>query len=234
MFRMSSSFFDAMFSRERFLFTGGNSTRWNSYVPIKLNILFWMISLDCIPTKEDFGSRELFLILCFVHRVPETAEHVFAGCKGIDGIWPLIAKWWTFWLLILAWWICSLSGRRNILFSTATWKYFDVVIITNFWEIWNFRNAQIFGTVKPRKTCIFDDIIEGSGWGGSVGAVTTIGDGAVAEAGDGGEDGSWRGKLSWEGMACGDGVHKSQGWVAMVEDVDCIVGGMEFGGGTGE
>ena len=43
------------------------------------------------------GSRGIVMesTLCPMYvEAPETVHHVFAGCKEIDGIWPLIARRW--------------------------------------------------------------------------------------------------------------------------------------------
>ena len=147
---------------ERSLFTGGSSTRWNNFVPIKLNILIWRISLARVPTRVNLGSRGMVMesTLCpMCVEAPETVQHVFAGCKEIDGIWPLIARWWD--VVITS--SCSVDSlirwADNISFSAMRRKCFDAVIITAFWVLWNFRNANIFGTVKPKSSAIFDDIV---------------------------------------------------------------------------
>ena len=85
------------FLDEYFLFTGENSTRWNNYVPIKLNILLWRISLTRIPTRENLGGKGIIIdsSLCpTCLEVPETVGHVFAGCKEVVDIWDLISRWW--------------------------------------------------------------------------------------------------------------------------------------------
>lgn len=41
-------------------------------------------------------------------------------------------------------------------------KALDAVILTTFWCLWNFRNSIVFGTANPRKSILFDDIIDRS------------------------------------------------------------------------
>nr|GFA56618.1 RNA-directed DNA polymerase, eukaryota [Tanacetum cinerariifolium] len=52
----------------RSLFSGGNSTRWNNFVPIKLNILIWRIGLARILTSDNLVSRGIVLdsSLCLI------------------------------------------------------------------------------------------------------------------------------------------------------------------------
>ncbi|GKE11595.1 hypothetical protein Tco_1415146 [Tanacetum coccineum] len=45
----------------RSLFSGGISSRWNNFVPIKLNILLWRIALARIPTRDNLVSCEIIL-----------------------------------------------------------------------------------------------------------------------------------------------------------------------------
>ncbi|PWA71851.1 RNA-directed DNA polymerase, eukaryota [Artemisia annua] len=75
----------------RLLFSGGCSTRWNNFVPIKLNILLWRIALARIPSRDNLVSRGIVLdsTLC------PTVEHVFADCVELRGIWSNISRWWN-------------------------------------------------------------------------------------------------------------------------------------------
>ena len=90
--------------------------------------------------------------------VPKSVDHVFTGCKDIVDIWLLIARWWD----VVAPYTCSVDSMinwaNNTPLSATSRKCFDVVIITSFGVLWNFRNAQIFGSVKPNKSGIFDEI----------------------------------------------------------------------------
>ena len=115
-----------------------------------------------VPTRVNLDSRGIVMesMLCpMCLEAPETVQHVFAGCKEIDGIWPLIARWWD--VVIPS--SCSVDSlirwADNISLSHMRRKCFGAVIITAFWVLWNSRNANIFGTVKPKSSAIFDDII---------------------------------------------------------------------------
>ena len=73
--------------------------------------------------------------------------------------WTLIARWWDVVIpsscsvdLLIRW-------ADNISFSAMRRKCFDAVIITAFCVLWNFRNANIFGTVKPKSSTIFNEIV---------------------------------------------------------------------------
>ena len=114
-----------------------------------------------VPIRVNLGSRGIVMesTLCpMCLEAPETVQHVFAGCKEIDGIWPLIARWWD-----VETPSCSVDSlirwEDNISFSAMRRKCFDVVIITAFWVLRNFCNGNIFGTVKSKSSAIFDDIV---------------------------------------------------------------------------
>ncbi|PWA74117.1 RNA-directed DNA polymerase, eukaryota [Artemisia annua] len=82
----------------RLLFSGGCSTRWNNFVPIKLNILLWRIALARIPSRDNLVSHGIVLdsTLCPVCSTSlETVEHVFADCVELRGIWSNISRWWN-------------------------------------------------------------------------------------------------------------------------------------------
>jgi len=104
---------------------------------------------------------ELLWSLLFVQCVwkLQSCTTRFVGYKEIEGIWPLIARWWD--VVIPS--SCSVDSlirwADNISFSAMRRKCFDAVIITAFWVLWNFRNANIFGTVKPKSSAIFYDIV---------------------------------------------------------------------------
>nr|GEY27156.1 RNA-directed DNA polymerase, eukaryota [Tanacetum cinerariifolium] len=94
-------FFASYFLDDRLLFSGGNSTRWNNFVPIKLNILLWRMSLARIHTRDNLLSREIVLdsSLCLVYctslETLETVEHVFVDWVKLHGIWSNISRWWN-------------------------------------------------------------------------------------------------------------------------------------------
>ncbi|XP_023765317.1 uncharacterized protein LOC111913837 [Lactuca sativa] len=78
------------------LYSGGGETRWNNWVPIKINILLWRIQLLSIPTRERLSHRGIMLdsILCPIcSRSVESVDHLFTECIELMEIWPCIAIW---------------------------------------------------------------------------------------------------------------------------------------------
>lgn len=144
------------------LISGGPETRWNNWIPIKINILIWRIRLLSIPTRDLLSHRGIMVDritypICS-HNV-ETIDHISAGCAPLIVLWSRIAVWWGLHvptqffvesLILCSDFIYLRPGQR---------KAFDGVILTCFWCIWNFRNSSIFGEDTPRKSLIFDDVV---------------------------------------------------------------------------
>lgn len=69
-----------------FLLAGGMETRWNNYVPIKLNILIWRLTLQSAPTRGRLSYRgiEVDSIMCLIcYIVVETVDHLFVGFNEV-------------------------------------------------------------------------------------------------------------------------------------------------------
>ena len=76
--------------------TDGVKTRWNNFVPKKLNILMWRIAKNRIPTRMNLHDRgiELDSLLCpGCKTIGESAAHLFASCTELLPLWVRIASW---------------------------------------------------------------------------------------------------------------------------------------------
>lgn len=65
--------------------SGDMGTRWNNWVPIKINILIWRIQLFSIPTRERFSVRGVMVpsIMCPICMVAvETIDHILQGAMS--------------------------------------------------------------------------------------------------------------------------------------------------------
>lgn len=97
---MSNVFFVALAHSlldNRSLLVDDMEIRWNNWVPIKLNVFIWRLSLQSIPTRErlSYGGIEVEFILCPIcHNGVETIEHLFCGFSDLHDIWTCIAIWW--------------------------------------------------------------------------------------------------------------------------------------------
>ncbi|GKC31545.1 RNA-directed DNA polymerase, eukaryota, reverse transcriptase zinc-binding domain protein [Tanacetum coccineum] len=72
------------------------ATRWNRLVPAKVNVFFWRLNLNMIPTKVNLDRRciDIGLVLCPVcDRDVETYNHLFFSCEMVVDLWVLVARW---------------------------------------------------------------------------------------------------------------------------------------------
>ena len=67
-----------------------SATRWNSLVPIKVNIFTWWLTLNKIPTRDNLDKRgiDIHSLLCPVCDLEiETVGHLFFSCQMARDIW---------------------------------------------------------------------------------------------------------------------------------------------------
>ena len=77
--------------------SGDSGTRWNNWVPIKLNILVWRIRLSSILTRGRLSNRGILVpsIICPICMITgETIDHILFGCRDLRDIWGRVAIWW--------------------------------------------------------------------------------------------------------------------------------------------
>ena len=147
----------------RFLFGGGPVTRWNSWIPIKLNVMLWRVCNGILPTRERLSLRGIMVdsILCPVCSVAvESIDHLFVGCSNLVELWARVAIWWGLDTPNVVSVTSLLDWADSLRIKSSQKKVFDAVIVTSLWVLWNFRNNLIFGTSPPKKTSIFDEIVD--------------------------------------------------------------------------
>ncbi|KAL4563807.1 hypothetical protein LXL04_027853 [Taraxacum kok-saghyz] len=136
-------------------------TRWNAFVPLKLNILLWRIAKDRIPTRLNLCDRgiDLDMLLCpGCSTIGESANHLFAMCPEVVLIWHRIAMWWGV-TVPMHMSISALIGWVDeVALSLYSKQSFDTVIIVTVWMICCFRNKLLFSAPKLRKEDLFDEI----------------------------------------------------------------------------
>nr|GEY62656.1 RNA-directed DNA polymerase, eukaryota, reverse transcriptase zinc-binding domain protein [Tanacetum cinerariifolium] len=65
------------------LVVDSNATRWNHYIPIKVNVFLWRLVLNKLPTRVNLDRKGIDVdsVLCPICCVDvETANHVFFSC----------------------------------------------------------------------------------------------------------------------------------------------------------
>ncbi|KAK9065169.1 hypothetical protein SSX86_016552 [Deinandra increscens subsp. villosa] len=72
------------------------STRWNKWIPKKINICIWRLLLNRLPVRsnlieKDIPIRDLGCVLCDSNF--ETSLHVFSRCPVFNALWRDIKNW---------------------------------------------------------------------------------------------------------------------------------------------
>lgn len=61
----------------------GIATRWNRFIPIKINVFIWHVLLDCIPTRCNLDERGIdldFVLYPVLRKDMEDVSHFFFKC----------------------------------------------------------------------------------------------------------------------------------------------------------
>ena len=73
-------------------------TRWNKFVPIKVNIHTWKIMTNSLPTRFNISRRGICIdsIICAnCNKGVETSSHLFFSCDMAREVNNLITRWWN-------------------------------------------------------------------------------------------------------------------------------------------
>ncbi|GJV15281.1 F-box domain containing protein [Tanacetum coccineum] len=140
-------------------------TRWVKLIPIKINILAWKISLDCLPTRFILSSRglEIDSLLCPVcNASAETSSHSFFACSLARNIMRNICYWWELDVVSLNSYSDWIIWLNSIRLNKYKKEILEGICLVSWWFIWYFRNQIIFGKVLPKKDLLFDNIVQSS------------------------------------------------------------------------
>ena len=80
----------------KILIVDHSSTKWNSFVPIKVNTFTWRLGLNKISTRDNLDKRgiDIHSLLCPVCDLEiESVGHLFFSCQMARGIWKQIGRW---------------------------------------------------------------------------------------------------------------------------------------------
>nr|GEW63964.1 RNA-directed DNA polymerase, eukaryota [Tanacetum cinerariifolium] len=83
---------------EHFLPRDSTATRWVNYVPIKINVFAWKVSLDCLPTRLNLAKRgvQISESRCQIcSSALEDSSHLFFSCSLARDVARLVFRWWN-------------------------------------------------------------------------------------------------------------------------------------------
>ena len=89
-------------------------------------------------------------------------EHLFFTCSFASEITEKVGRWWglsTYSFPSLQGWKGWMDGVR---LRKKLKEILEGVFFVTWWSIWKFRNQLLFGSVLPRKSLIYDDIVSSS------------------------------------------------------------------------
>ncbi|GKC07647.1 RNA-directed DNA polymerase, eukaryota, reverse transcriptase zinc-binding domain protein, partial [Tanacetum coccineum] len=116
-------------------------SRWNKYVPIKVNVLVWKALNNSIPTRFNISRRGILIdsIICPTCDVGvETVGHLFFSCSMARDISALIARWWKVPIQNFDCYDDWLEWIESIRMSKESKKMMEAVFYSSWWLIWWF------------------------------------------------------------------------------------------------
>ncbi|GKE31930.1 RNA-directed DNA polymerase, eukaryota, reverse transcriptase zinc-binding domain protein, partial [Tanacetum coccineum] len=144
------------------LYSGELPTRWNTLVPIKVNILGWRIRMDRLPTLEKLDQKGIYLssLLCPVcNTYIEDVNHVFVRCELASQIWDRIFRWLDMVQPVFLSTTDIMDWIVSMHYSLKRKKVLEAIILTSMWVKWKYQNSTLFGSVKMKMSTIFDVIV---------------------------------------------------------------------------
>ncbi|GJU77016.1 RNA-directed DNA polymerase, eukaryota, reverse transcriptase zinc-binding domain protein [Tanacetum coccineum] len=121
---------------------------------IKVNVFIWRLRLDKLSTlvNMDRKSIDVDSLLCPICKARvENVDHLFFSCEMTHDLWGLLARWCILDIPevsnITEWF----SWLDDAHVSKSARVILEGIASTMLWFIWNFRNACIFSSSKPKR-----------------------------------------------------------------------------------
>ncbi|KAL4559565.1 hypothetical protein LXL04_031708 [Taraxacum kok-saghyz] len=76
--------------------SGSTHTRWNRFLPIKINVFVWRVALNRLPTRCNLVQKgiDLETIMCpLCQREVESLAHTLFRCEVAIAVWGRVAIW---------------------------------------------------------------------------------------------------------------------------------------------
>ncbi|GJW82405.1 RNA-directed DNA polymerase, eukaryota, reverse transcriptase zinc-binding domain protein [Tanacetum coccineum] len=127
-----------------------------------LNVFIWRLRLDELSTLVNMDRKgidvdSLLCPICKTH--VENVDHLFFSCEMAHDLWDLLARWCNLDIPevsnITEWF----SWLDDAYVSKSARVILEGIASTMLWFIWNFHNACIFLSSKPKKANVWDSIV---------------------------------------------------------------------------
>ncbi|GJT28119.1 RNA-directed DNA polymerase, eukaryota [Tanacetum coccineum] len=147
---------------ESFLPKDATATRWIKYMPIKINVFSWTVSLDRLPTRLNLERRNVqvpYLMCPICNSALEDTSHLLFSCGLATDVVRLVCRWWDLVWTPLGSYSEWLSWFNSVRLGSKVKELLEGVFYVSWWCLWNFRNQLLFAAQNPRKDVLFDDIV---------------------------------------------------------------------------
>ncbi|GJS69137.1 RNA-directed DNA polymerase, eukaryota [Tanacetum coccineum] len=147
---------------ESFLPKDATATRWIKYMPIKINVFSWKVSLDRLPTRLNLERRNVQVpsLMCPIcNSALEDTSHLLFSCGLATDVVRLVCRWWDLVWTPLGSYSEWLSWFNSVRLGSKVKELLEGVFYVTWWCLWNFRNQLLFAAQNPRKDVLFDDIV---------------------------------------------------------------------------
>lgn len=136
-------------------------SRWNKYLPSKVNISTWRIINRRLPTRLNLDKRgvDLHSVRCPICDDDlECENHIFVECTVAKDTWLAVFKCWGFDNLNISSLNDAIDLADRAPLNIKHKRYFDVVVQSTLWVLWTHRNETVFASKKPSKDLILNNI----------------------------------------------------------------------------
>ncbi|GKC82383.1 RNA-directed DNA polymerase, eukaryota, partial [Tanacetum coccineum] len=146
-----------------FLPDDGPGTRWNNLLPKKINIFIWRTLRDRLPSKWNLSRKgiEVNSLNCPIcDKGIDSSYHTLWVCSLATTVWIRVLNWMDLHppsisnLNGLYTWVDGLHMSHN---KKAILEVICGVVL---WSLWRFRNEMNFGTDQPKRSLLFDKIVD--------------------------------------------------------------------------
>ncbi|PWA60030.1 RNA-directed DNA polymerase, eukaryota, Reverse transcriptase zinc-binding domain protein [Artemisia annua] len=127
--------------------------RWESWIPLKVNLHMWRAEMDRIPTRlalvrRGVNIQDVSCVNCDTG--DESSMHTFTGCGITVIVWSFVERWCRLDPIIVFDVKDLLLIPDSVGGSKWAKKIVRGIIMTTCWVIWKARNAKVFEGVIPK------------------------------------------------------------------------------------
>ncbi|KAM0061725.1 putative RNA-directed DNA polymerase [Helianthus debilis subsp. tardiflorus] len=127
--------------------------KWESWIPIKVNLFIWRAEMGRIPTKEALFRRHINIqdTSCSICGFgDENVMHLFTGCIFANSVWSAVGRWCRVSMFMAFDFSDLLSVHDQVSGGKWAQKVIRGIIYISCWVIWKLRNYKVFSDSNPK------------------------------------------------------------------------------------